>query len=180
MNIRRITSPGKIPAVLVFLTLLTGCTQPQTQTTGSSATPPATSQTTQAATTTTAATATQAATQQTIVPEISQEDMINLMLDMEDQFKLQNVIATQSGATMDIRFKGPTISGDQLYAGLAQIFSWLNEKVPSQITSINLVFMIQNVESLVIAVNRDDIQNWKAGKMDNTAFIKTFKKTSLL
>ena len=175
MPTHRSTPLGVLPAVLVCSVLMTGCsfqigTPPTTTTPAGIITTPQTPTTT----------STPAATQQAVVTEISQSDMMNLMIDLEDQFKLQDVIASQSGTTLIVRFKAPTIGGEELSTGLAQIFAWINEKIPSQIQSVNLVFMVQNVDSLVVNVNRSDIQNWKDGKIDNSEFIKKFKKTSLL
>lgn len=173
MNIRRNPPLGSFPAILICLVLFTGCSQQQT--TKPAVTPGIPGMTSQTTTTTNTTT-----TQQTVVAEIGQSDMMNLMIDLEDQFKLQDVLASQSGPTLIVRFKAPTIGGEELSSGLAQIFAWLNEKIPAQIQSISLVFMVQNVDSLVVNVDRNDIQSWKDGELNNNAFIKKFKKTSLL
>lgn len=151
---------------LLSLTILAGCNQPTPQ----PSTPPIPPETNKSI----------ASEKITPAAELSQAELINLMLDLEDNFKLQDVLADQTGNTITIRFKAPTISGEDLNNGLAQIFSYLNEKLPTQISVLNLVFMVQNVDSLVINVNRSDINNWKDGKISNTDFLKKFKKTSLL
>jgi hypothetical protein len=114
------------------------------------------------------------------IVQIGDADMMNLMLDVEDQFSLEDVIASQSGSTMVVRFKAPTISDEELNSGLVQVLAYLNEKMPSRISTVNLVFMVNNIDSLIIKVNRTDIRGWKDGKISNADFIKTFQKTSLL
>ena len=166
MTLRRSKYLGSIPAFFVCIMVLTGCSQQQAPTPPTQPQHPPTTPT--------------VASQQATVEEIALADMMTLMIDLEDQFQLRDVRANQSGKTLIVRFAAPTITGDELYAGLAQIFAWLNEKIPSPITGIDLVFTIQNVDSMVIHAERAEIENWKAGKIDNGAFINTFKKTSLL
>lgn len=159
-----------ILAVFASLLLLSGCSQPQTAAPATPGTPVVPETSTQAEET----------TQQAIVGVIDQSDLINLMLDLEDRFKLQDVFINQSGTVLIVRFKAPTITGEELDSGLAQIFSYLDEKSPDLISELDLVFMVQNVDSLIVNVKRSDIRDWKEGVLNNVDFIKKFKKTSLL
>ncbi len=114
------------------------------------------------------------------VLSISQSDTTNLMLALEDDFALQEVLVSQSGTTVTVRFKAPTISNEELYSGLTQIFAYINEQLPADIQTIELVFVLNHVDSATLSIDRNSIRDWKESKMSNTDFINKIKKTSLL
>jgi len=111
---------------------------------------------------------------------ISQSDLVNLMLDIEDSFSLEDVLVSQSGNTVAVRFKAPTLSGTELYSGLAQVFAYVHDRLPSDMQNIDLIFSLNHIDSAIISTDRASIQEWKNGKKNNVEFINTMKKTSLL
>ncbi len=106
--------------------------------------------------------------------------MAELGLQLEEDFGLDEVLVSLDGATLQVKFKAPTISGEELNEGLVQVFGYLAAKSPAGAEKIRLVFVINHVDSAVVEVTLQQIKDWMAGKTDNAAFISSFKKLSLI
>jgi hypothetical protein len=114
---------------------------------------------------------------------LSQKDFsaqLDLALFLEDELGLKEVIVTQDGKNLLVRFKAPTITGDELNKGIVQIFAFVDQKVSPSITTIKLIFTVNHVDSMIVTAQRLDISRWASKKISNTQFIKKFKVVSLL
>ena len=105
--------------------------------------------------------------------------MAELGLQLEEDFGLDEVLASLDGATLLVKFRAPTISGEELNEGLVQIFGYLAAQAPAGADKIRLVFVI-NHEYAVVEVTLQQVKDWMAGKIDNADFISSFKKLSLI
>lgn len=150
---------------------LASCSQPQA---------PASTSTTNPTSTLTQSQLTQPAQPVAAVTPVNQSDLTDLMINLEDHFGLKEVLIDQSGASVTVRVMAPTITGEELYTGLVQVFGYMNENLPSQIEKIDLIFTINGVDSMIVSVDRKYIDSWKSGTLTNAAFIQSFKETSLL
>lgn len=106
---------------------------------------------------------------------------LQMTMALEDQMGLEDVIIAPVNDVLEVRMRAPTISGDALFAGVAQIFSYLDATAPEGFTALRLVFDIHNLDAGIIEVLRRDIADWKSGRVSNADFLaKKMHRVSLL
>ena len=114
------------------------------------------------------------------IAAISTSDLLNLMVSLEDDLGLQEVLVEQVEDIIVVKFKAPTIGGEELNLALVQIFAYVDGKIPENIKKIRLVFVVNYTDSALVDLERSKIADWKADKLDNIGLIKAFEKVSFI
>lgn len=107
-------------------------------------------------------------------------DRLNLTILLEDSLGLEEVLISQNEENLLVRFKAPTIKGEELSNGLAQVFAFIDQRASDEIETIKLIFTINHVDSMIIAVPREDISLWTDSEISNKEFINKFDITFLI
>jgi len=107
-------------------------------------------------------------------------DQLDLMMLLEDNFKLEEVIISQDNEDLLVRCKAPTIKGKALNNGLVQVFAFINQRIPGDIKTIKLIFTINHVDATIVEVQRKAIDRWMNNEISNTEFINKFNAVSLI
>jgi hypothetical protein len=107
-------------------------------------------------------------------------DQVDLAIFLEDELGLKEVLVSQDGKNILVRFMAPTISGNELNRGIVQVFAFVNQKVSDDIVAIKLIFTVNHVDSMIVTAQRKDISLWMKKKISNEQFIKKFDVVSLI
>ncbi|MBN1494809.1 hypothetical protein JW911_03695 [Candidatus Peregrinibacteria bacterium] len=111
---------------------------------------------------------------------LSDSELIDIMISLEDDLGMKEVLAAQYEDILEVKFSAPTIGGDELDRALVQIFGYIDGKLPKSITKIRLVFVVNYIDSATVELERNKISDWKAEKLDNAGLIKAFVKESFV
>jgi hypothetical protein len=122
----------------------------------------------------------QSAEQAAVQAQENFPSQLDLALLLEDNLGLKGVLISQEGENLFVRFKAPTLKGEELNSGLVQVLAFIDQRASEDIKTIKLIFVINHVDSMIIEVPREEVSLWTDGKISNQELVNKFKVTSLI
>lgn len=109
------------------------------------------------------------------------EEIVDLSLELEDRFDLENVrIAEAEGNVLEVRVETPTdVSEEALLMGTAYVLDYVEARVSEGIQKIRVIFTVNYLDAMFVEAQRQDIKEWREGKISANDLIQKFKIVQL-
>ena len=99
--------------------------------------------------------------------------LVDLSVNMESDLGLQDVMISEAaGGVLEIRAKDPAASKENLAAGTAYIFGYVEPFVGKDIKKVRVIYTANNFDATLFEASLADISSWKNKTIDDAAFAK--------